>query len=70
MLDHSFNWISRQAGKYLNFYSKFMSDSEIVERLRHNDHRAMPSRLHIVDEFTYQQAMLGNYFHPQLQLFA
>lgn len=59
-LQHSFDWIKTQAGKYLSFYSTFMSDAEVLELLKSDDPDDVPVRLHLPHEFAQQQAELGN----------
>ncbi len=59
-LQHSFDWIKNQAGKYFSFYSTFMSSDEILEMIKSNDPDDVPNRLHLPHEFAMQQAQLGN----------
>lgn len=59
-LQHSFDWIKNQAGKYFSFYSSFMSDAEILELVKSNNPDDVPVRLHLPHEFAKQQAELGN----------
>ena len=59
-LQHSFDWIKNQAGKYFSFYSTFMSPDEILEMIKSDDPDDVPTRLHLPDEFARQQADLGN----------
>lgn len=63
-LNHSFDWINRQAGKYLSFYRKFMSDSEILDLLSSEDENDIPKRLHLSDAFCKQQDKQGNVLLP------
>ena len=59
-LQHSFDWIKNQAGKYFSFYSTFMSPDEILEMIKSDDPDDVPTRLHLPDEFARQQADLDN----------
>lgn len=59
-LVHSFDWIKSQAGKYLSFYSSFMSDSEILDLLKSDNEDDVPVRLHLPHAFCLQQALLNN----------
>ena len=59
-LQHSFDWIKNQAGKYFSFYSSFMSADEILKIVMSNDPDDVPTRLHLPHEFARQQAELGN----------
>ena len=59
-LQHSFDWIKNQAGKYFSFYSTFMSPDEILEMIKSDDPDDVPVRLHLPDEFARQQADLDN----------
>ena len=59
-LQHSFDWIKTQAGKYFSFYSTFLSPEQILEIVKSNDPDDIPSRLHLPHEFAQQQAELGN----------
>ena len=63
-LQHSFDWIKNQAGKYFSFYSTFMSPDEILDMIKSDDPDAVPVRLHLPDEFAKQQAELGNILTP------
>ena len=59
-LVHSFDWIKSQAGKYLSFYSSFMSDSEILDLLKSDNEDDVPVRLHLPHAFCLQQALFNN----------
>ena len=59
-LQHSFDWIKNQAGKYFSYYSTFMSPEEILNIIKSSDPEDIPTRLHLPDEFARQQADLGN----------
>ena len=59
-LQHSFDWIKNQAGKYFSYYSTFMSPEEILNIIKSSDPDDVPVRLHLPDEFARQQADLGN----------
>lgn len=59
-LQHSFDWIKNQAGKYFSYYSTFMSPEEILNIIKSSDPEDVPVRLHVPDEFARQQAELGN----------
>lgn len=63
-LQHSFDWIKNQAGKYFSFYSTFMSPDEILEMIKSDDPDDVPVRLHLPDEFARQQAEIGNILIP------
>ncbi len=64
-LVNSFNWIKTQAGKYLSFYSSFMSDAEILEMIKSDDPDDVPVRLHLPYAFALQQALEGNALTPE-----
>ena len=59
-LQHSFDWLKNQGGKYFSFYSTFMSPEEILEMIKSDDPDDVPARLHLPHEFAQQQAELGN----------
>lgn len=59
-LQHSFDWIKNQAGKYFSYYSTFMTPEEILNIVKSSDPEDVPVRLHLPDEFARQQAELGN----------
>ena len=59
-LQHSFDWIKNQAGKYFSYYSTFMSPEEILNIIKSSDPDDVPDRLHLPNEFAKQQADLGN----------
>ena len=59
-LQHSFDWLKTQGGKYFSYYSTFMSPEEILEMIKSDNPDDIPSRLHLPDEFARQQAELGN----------
>lgn len=63
-LQHSFDWIKTQAGKYLSFYSSFMSDAEILEMIKSDDPDDVPVRLHLPYAFALQMALDGNALTP------
>jgi phage replication initiation protein len=63
-LQHSFDWIKTQAGKYFSFYSTFMSPEEILNIIKSNDADDVPVRLHLPHEFATQQAEKGNKIIP------
>lgn len=50
-LDHSFEVIKKQFGKYFAYFKKVMPLDDIIERVRHNDENIIPSRLVLVDDF-------------------
>ena len=50
-LDHSFEVIKKQFGKYFAYFKKVMTLEDIIERVRHDDENIMPSRLVIVDDY-------------------
>lgn len=51
---HSFDWIKKQTGKYLTFYRRFLSDTEIVDLLKHDDDDVVPDRLYLPYHDTLQ----------------
>ncbi len=59
-LQHSFDWLKNQGGKYFSFYSTFMSPEEILDMIKSDDPDDVPARLHLPDEFARRQAELGN----------
>ena len=63
-LQHSFNVIKHQFGKYFSYYSTFMSLEEILDMIKSDCSEDIPSRLHLPDEFARQQAELGNVLTP------
>ena len=50
-LDHSFEVIKKQFGKYFAYFKKVMPLDDIIERVRHDDENIMPSRLILVDDY-------------------
>lgn len=50
-LDHSFEVIKKQFGKYFAYFKKVMPLEEVIERVRHDDENIIPSRLVIVDDY-------------------
>lgn len=46
-LNHAFDWIKNQTGKYMSFFRTFLSDSEILELIKNDDDSAVPKRLHL-----------------------
>ena len=50
-LDHSFEVIKKQFGKYFAYFKKVMPLEEVIERVRHDDENIIPSRLILVDDF-------------------
>ncbi len=64
-LQHSFDWLKNQGGKYFSFYSTFMSPEEILEMIKSDDPDDVPARLHLPHEFARQQAELGNILSNQ-----
>ena len=50
-LDHSFEVIKKQFGKYFAYFKKVMPLEEVIERVRHDDENIMPSRLILVDDY-------------------
>lgn len=63
-LQHSFDWLKTQGGKYFSYYSTFMSPEEILEMIKSDDPEDIPIRLHLPDEFARQQAEIGNILIP------
>ena len=63
-LQHSFDWLKTQGGKYFSYYSTFMSPEEILEMIKSDDPEDIPIRLHLPDEFAKQQAKIGNKLIP------
>ena len=63
-LQHSFDWLKTQGGKYFSYYSTFMSPEEILEMIKSDDPEDIPVRLHLPDEFAKQQAKIGNKLIP------
>ena len=59
-LQHSFDVIKHQFGKYFSYYSTFMSLEEILNMIKSDCDDDVPVRLHLPDEFAKQQAQLGN----------
>ena len=59
-LQHSFDWLKNQGGKYFSFYSTFMTPEEILEMIKSDNPDDVPVRLHLPDEFSRLQAELGN----------
>lgn len=50
-LDHSFEVIKKQFGKYFAYFKKVLPLEEVIERVRHDDENIMPSRLILVDDY-------------------
>ena len=50
-LEHSFEVIKKQFGKYFAYFKKVMPLEEVIERVRHDDENIMPSRLILVDDY-------------------
>lgn len=50
-LEHSFEVIKKQFGKYFAYFSKVMPLEQVIERVRHDDENIIPSRLVIVDDY-------------------
>lgn len=50
-LEHSFEVIKKQFGKYFAYFKKVMPLDDIIERVRHSDENIIPSRLVLVDDF-------------------
>lgn len=50
-LDHSFEVIKKQFGKYFAYFSKVMPLEQVIERVRHDDENIIPSRLILVDDW-------------------
>lgn len=50
-LEHSFEVIKKQFGKYFAYFKKVMPLEEVIERVRHDDENIIPSRLVIVDDY-------------------
>ena len=50
-LDHSFEVIKKQFGKYFAYFKKVLPLEEVIERVRHDDENIIPSRLVIVDDY-------------------
>ena len=63
-LQHSFDWLKTQGGKYFSYYSTFMSPEEILEMIKSDNPEDIPIRLHLPDEFAKQQAKIGNKLIP------
>ena len=52
-LDHSFEVIKKQFGKYFAYFKKVLPLEEVIERVRHDDENIIPSRLVIVDDYCF-----------------
>ena len=50
-LEHSFEVIKKQFGKYFAYFKKVLPLEEVIERVRHDDENIIPSRLIIVDDY-------------------
>ena len=50
-LDHSFEVIKKQFGKYFAYFKKVLPLEEVIERVRHDDENIIPSRLVIVNDY-------------------
>ena len=50
-LDHSFEVIKKQFGKYFAYFKKVLPLEEVIERVRHDDENIIPSRLILVDDY-------------------
>lgn len=46
-LQHAFDWIKKQTGKYMSFFRTFMNDTEILEIIKNDDDNAVPDRLYL-----------------------
>lgn len=58
-LEHSFDWIKKQTGKYIAYFQTFLSDAEILERLKHDDPNIIPDRLYIADDYCRNQLQIA-----------
>lgn len=63
-LQHSFDWLKTQGGKYFSYYSTFMSPEEILEMIKSDNPEDIPVRLHLPDQFARDQAEIGNKLIP------
>ena len=63
-LQHSFDWLKTQGGKYFSYYSTFMSPEEILEMIKSDCADDVPVRLHLPDEFAKKQAKRRNKLIP------
>ena len=63
-LQHSFDWLKTQGGKYFSYYSTFMSPEEILEMIKSDCADDVPTRLHLPDEFAKKQAKIRNKLIP------
>ena len=63
-LQHSFDWLKTQGGKYFSYYSTFMSPEEILEMIKSDCADDVPIRLHLPDEFAKKQAKIRNKLIP------
>ena len=50
-LEHSFEVIKKQFGKYFAYFKKVLPLEEVIERVRHDDENIIPSRLILVDDY-------------------
>lgn len=50
-LEHSFEVIKKQFGKYFAYFKKVLPLEEVIERVRHDDENIIPSRLVIVNDY-------------------
>ena len=50
-LEHPFEVIKKQFGKYFAYFKKVLPLEEVIERVRHDDENIIPSRLIIVDDY-------------------
>lgn len=57
-LEHAFIWIKNQTGKYISFFRTFLTDEEILKRIKHDDDKAVPDRLYLPHHFSMQQAQM------------
>ena len=57
---HAFNWINRQAGKYISLFSQFLEPQAIVETLK-NKEDDLPQRLHLSTVIYGLNPMAGDY---------
>lgn len=52
---HAFNWIKHQTGKYLTYFSKYLSPRQILQLLSSDNEDDVPDRLFIPNELSYYQ---------------
>ncbi len=58
-INHAFDWIKNQTGKYMTFFRTFLSDTEIIELIKNDDADAIPDRLHLPHAWFLQQALMA-----------